>query len=76
MQENGVTLADMIPCYEPDSANAYQDIKKNLNVWIENAIENAKCNLTIIKSLKLKRTKIQGCLKSGNLEEKFTKYKY
>ena len=55
MLRNGVTLADIIPCYEPDSANAYQDIKKNLNVWIESAIENAKCDLTIIKSLKLKK---------------------
>ncbi|MBC7387940.1 MAG: TIR domain-containing protein [Opitutaceae bacterium] len=50
--KNGATLADMIPCYEPDPENAYQDIKKNLNTWIENAIENAKYNLRVIKSMR------------------------
>ncbi len=53
--KNGSTLADIVPCYEPDSENAYLDIKQNLNRWIEDAILNAKNNMRITKSLRSNR---------------------
>ena len=49
--EDGKTLADFIPCYEPDSENAYTDIKNNLPFWIETAISNAKMTMRITKAL-------------------------
>lgn len=32
-------LSDIVYCYDPDSGNAYKDIRDNLEKWIEKAIE-------------------------------------
>ncbi len=33
------SLSSIVKCYNPDSSDAYNDIKKNLEDWIEEAIE-------------------------------------
>jgi len=35
---NGVSMADIIPCYNPSSSNAYADIANNMDSLIEKAI--------------------------------------
>lgn len=35
---NGKNFADIVPCYDPKSWDAYNDIRYNLDSWIENAI--------------------------------------
>ena len=35
---NGKNFADIVPCYDPNPWNAYNDIRNNLENWIENAI--------------------------------------
>ncbi|MDM8533918.1 TIR domain-containing protein [Clostridiaceae bacterium HSG29] len=36
------SFADVVPCYDPISYNAYNDIAKNLDIWISHAIANRK----------------------------------
>lgn len=36
-------MANLVPCHEPDPRDAYGDIKRNLETWIEDAI-NTKQN--------------------------------
>ena len=36
---NGRNLSELIPCYNPNSFDAYNDIKNNLSSWIETAIQ-------------------------------------
>ena len=36
---NGKKLSDIVKCYNPSPSNAYQDIKDNIEDWIEEAIE-------------------------------------
>lgn len=31
-------FADIVPCYEPNAWNAYNEIRNNIDDWIENAI--------------------------------------
>lgn len=38
--EDGSKLSSVIPCYDPSSANAYQDISNNIANWIDHAIKN------------------------------------
>ena len=35
---NNENFANIIPCYNPKSWDAYNDIKNNIDAWIENAI--------------------------------------
>lgn len=35
---NGKNFADIVPCYDPNPWNAYNDIRNNLEDWIEDAI--------------------------------------
>lgn len=37
---DGRKLSSVVPCYDPDSANAYQDISNNIARWIDQAIKN------------------------------------
>ena len=32
-------LADIVPCYDPNPYNAYNDIRNNIDKWVEHAIE-------------------------------------
>ena len=38
----GKNMAELVPCYDPNSQDAYGDIRKNLESWIEDAIRNQK----------------------------------
>lgn len=38
--DNGKKLSAVIPCYDPDSSNAYGDISENIASWIGRAIKN------------------------------------
>lgn len=37
---DGRVMSSVVPCYDPDSLNAYQDISNNISSWIDNAIQN------------------------------------
>ncbi len=39
---NGKLLSSVVKCYNPKSNDAYNDIKSNIEDWIENAISNRK----------------------------------
>ncbi len=39
---DGSKLSSVVDCYNPDSSDAYNDIKDNLESWIEDAIEKRK----------------------------------
>lgn len=39
---NGVSMANLVPCHEPNAWDAYGDIKNNLERWIEDAIRNKR----------------------------------
>lgn len=39
---DGTTISTKVKCYNPKSDNAYNDIAKNLEDWIEDAIESRK----------------------------------
>ena len=39
---NGVSMSKLVPCYDPISHDAYGDIRKNLESWVEDAIKNKK----------------------------------
>lgn len=36
--KNGQKLSSLVPCYDPNSWDAYNDIAKNLEGWVEEAI--------------------------------------
>ena len=36
------SFSEIVPCYDPDSWDAYNDIKNHLDQWIENAIDIRK----------------------------------
>lgn len=36
---NGRNLSDLVPCYNPNPYDAYNDIKNNMSGWIEYAIQ-------------------------------------
>lgn len=38
--ENGQRLSSLVPCYDPNSWDAYNDIAKNLENWVDYAIKN------------------------------------
>ncbi|MFM4971596.1 TIR domain-containing protein [Aeromonas veronii] len=38
--DNGIAMSSVVPCYDPNSSNAYQDIASNISRWIESAIQN------------------------------------
>lgn len=38
--DGGGKLSDLVKCYSPKASDAYNDIKDNLENWIEEAIEN------------------------------------
>ena len=38
--DNGRAMSSLVPCYDPNSSNAYQDIANNISRWIESAIQN------------------------------------
>lgn len=40
--KDGTKLSNKIKCHNPDSTDAYNDIKNNLENWIEKAIEDRK----------------------------------
>lgn len=37
---DGRVMSSVVPCYDPGSLNAYQDISNNISSWIGNAIQN------------------------------------
>lgn len=37
--KSGKKLSSVVPCYDPDSTNAYQDIASNISSWINHAIK-------------------------------------
>ena len=37
---DGRLMSSVVPCYDPNSLNAYQDISNNISSWIDNAIKN------------------------------------
>lgn len=39
---NGVKMSSRVKCYNPKSTDAYNDIKNNIETWIEEAIDNRK----------------------------------
>lgn len=39
---SGSKLSNVVKCYNPKSADAYNDIKNNIENWIEEAIESRK----------------------------------
>lgn len=41
---DGTRLSSVVPCYDPNSANAYQDISYNISNWINYAISNKRNN--------------------------------
>ena len=40
--KNGQKLSSLVPCYDPNSWDAYNDIAKNLENWVDSAIKNRK----------------------------------
>ena len=40
--EDGRKLSSVVKCYNPNSADAYNDIRNNLEKWVENAIAQRK----------------------------------
>ncbi|HCH24759.1 MAG TPA: molecular chaperone Tir [Oceanospirillaceae bacterium] len=38
--EDGSALSSVVPCYDPDSTDAYRDISANIAIWIDHAIKN------------------------------------
>lgn len=38
--EGGGKLSDVVKCYNPDSTDAYNDIKNNIEKWVEKAIKD------------------------------------
>lgn len=38
--DDGRAMSSIVPCYEPNSLNAYQDIANNISSWIEHAIRH------------------------------------
>lgn len=40
--DDGTKLSSVIKCYNPKSNDAYNDIKENIEAWIETAINNRK----------------------------------
>lgn len=38
--QDGRKLSSVVPCYDPSSTNAYQDISNNIANWIDHAIKN------------------------------------
>ena len=36
---DGTKLTNIVKCYNPDNSDAYNDIKDNLEDWVEEAIE-------------------------------------
>ncbi len=40
--DDGTKLSSVIKCYNPKSHDAYNDIKENIEAWIETAINNRK----------------------------------
>jgi hypothetical protein len=40
--ENGKKLSSVVKCYNPSSVDTYNDIKNNIDNWIDDAIENRK----------------------------------
>lgn len=40
--ENGKKLSSLVKCYNPSSDDTYNDIKNNIDSWIDDAIENRK----------------------------------
>lgn len=39
IKENNKSLADIVKCYNPNLNDAYNDIKDNLEKWVEEAIK-------------------------------------
>jgi hypothetical protein len=39
---NGVALSSLVKCYNPKSSDAYNDIKSNIDAWVEAAIASRK----------------------------------
>lgn len=39
---DGTKLSSKVKCYDPNSSDAYNDIKENIEDWIEKAIEDRK----------------------------------
>lgn len=37
---DGRPMSSVVPCYDPNSLNAYQDIANNISSWIDHAIRN------------------------------------
>lgn len=37
---DGRTMSSVVPCYDPNSFNAYQDIASNISNWIDHAIRH------------------------------------
>ncbi len=54
--EDGSKMSTVVKCHNPDSSDAYNDIKENIETWIEDAItarksgggENAACLVNLI----------------------------
>jgi hypothetical protein len=40
--KNGRKLSDFVQCYDPNSWDAYNDIARNLESWVETAIKNKR----------------------------------
>lgn len=40
--KSGKKLSDLVTCYNPKSSDAYNDIKNNMETWIEESIKNKK----------------------------------
>ena len=38
----GIRLSNYVPCYDPNPMDAYGDIKRNLEYWVEEAISNKR----------------------------------
>lgn len=38
----GISLSNYVPCYDPNPMDAYGDIKRNLECWVEEAISNKR----------------------------------
>ncbi|WP_372741803.1 TIR domain-containing protein [Neptunomonas sp.] len=37
---DGSAMSSVVPCYDPSSSNAYQDIANNISSWIDHAIRH------------------------------------
>jgi hypothetical protein len=40
--ENGVKMSSVIPCYDPNPNDAYNDIAMNIGNWINSALATKK----------------------------------